>query len=280
MPSNESAPQLPYPNSSYLCPMNPVRSIVYTACTAIILCLSACNNAKDKAPQKSAKGAIELSPVQKELYALDEKVFKESIRLKDPYTALYAAHALIELDAKHSRKYQDTLAAIYIALQMPNSAGIIATEQLKTDPDNKTMLEIKITNAMMEGRPEEALNINKKLFGMTNSPKYLFQIAYIQIESGKSEEALKALEEMKAHPKYNTDSVKIQAEAQGGTQNVPLPAADQYLRAYMDIRKNQYPSAIQKFQAALKIYPQFYKARENLQAVIQGMQQQQQQQRR
>jgi tetratricopeptide (TPR) repeat protein len=238
---------------------------------ALLVGMAAC-----KREDKTAAGkGSEAQSFEKQLTEHNKKVFDQAMKHKDPYTAMYAANSLLLTDSAGSRKMLDTLAGIYAALQMNGSANMIADQILKTEPENRKMLEIKVGDAMARGNTEEALNLNRKLYGISKDGRHLFQIAYIQIESQKVQDADATLKELESHPGFMKDSVDFQSEAQGIMQKVPMQAADLYLRGFMEIRRNNYGAAAQKMQQALKIYPNFYKAKENMQLLAQAMQQQQ-----
>lgn len=207
--------------------------------------------------------------------ALNKKIFNTAMAYNDPYTALYAAHAIIAADSTQEKVYLDTLAKIYGSLNMPAAALQIADKILKRDPANKKMLEMKASGFLAQGNVGEALNLTRKLYAMDNDPKYLFQIAYIQIESMNLKDAENTMDQIEKHPRYAKDSVEFQTATAGVMQKVPLEAAAIYLRGYVDIQKKRYPEAMTKFKEALGIYPNFFMAGRNLQMLQQGMAQQQ-----
>jgi tetratricopeptide (TPR) repeat protein len=194
------------------------------------------------------------------------------MRFKDPTTAISAAQSYLLYDSTN-RQFKDTLAILYSALGMLKSSSMIADEILIKEPNNTKMLDISQSYLISTGKVEEANAINEKLYGLTKKSKYLFHIAYINIETGKFQEGLKVLERLKPSiDAGSTDSIEFQMGQQGGMQNVPVKAADLYLRAFVDIQTQRYQEAFNKYQACLKIYPDFYKAKENLQMLVQGMQ--------
>jgi tetratricopeptide (TPR) repeat protein len=236
----------------------------------IILAIGALASCKQSAPVKKETISNSVTNDGSAL-SLNKKIFARAMKYNDPYTALYSAHAIIELDSQHSRKYLDTLVKLYSALSMSGAALQLADQILVKEPDNKKMLEIKVSGYLAQGDVNGALNLTRKLYSMGNNPKYLYQVAYIQIESMNIKDAEATLDQVEAHPRYAKDSVDFQTATPGVMQNVPLEAATIYLRGYVNIQKKRYPEAMTKFKEALTRYPNFYMAAKNLQLLQQGM---------
>ena len=248
--------------------MNKNIAIILT----IILSLSifGCQNTAEVKPKKAAfdQSAIDFQV----------KLFDKAIQLKDPYTAVVAANSILLMDSSgKTRKYQDTLAGLYTALGMNGASSKMADNILKKDTNNIKMLEVKTSGLLAEGKFAEAMKCNNRLYELTKKPHYLFQTAYMQIESQKMSDANATIQKVLKIKGYEKDSVDFSANPQTGipAQKAPLNAAVVYLQAYMDIQKQDYQGALVKYDRALKIYPNFYKAKENMQIIIQGMQKQQ-----
>jgi tetratricopeptide (TPR) repeat protein len=260
--------------------MTNIKNLFTIACISAVITFASCtgkgtdktsNTTKSTTVVKHDSTGAAPTELDKAMLEHDKKVFAQAIKYDDPYTALYAAHSIIAHDSSYKDQYLDTIAGLYVSLNLPQQSMKIADEVLKLNPENEKMMEIKVSGYMAEGKVDEALAINKKLYDKSKKLKFLFQNAYMQIQMGKLKDAYAIMKQVEAHPNYGTDSVEFQGDAPGQMQKVPVKAANIYLKGYLDIQNQKYPEALQKFKTALNIYPKFFMAKKNMTLLEEGM---------
>jgi len=214
--------------------------------------------------------------VKKEIIAHDKAILAHADVLKDPYTTLYTINSLLAYDTGNL-KYIDTAAQLYGKLGLGEQAMTCAQKVLAKEPNNVTMMEIQAGGYMALGNMDKAADICSKLYDKTNKPKYLFNLAMLQIQMHAKErnfsEAERTISKIENHPDYMKDSAAVQTDAGGQMQKVPLNACTIYLRGVIDGQNQKYEGAIKKFESALKIDPDFYLANKNYNYLAQAVQQ-------
>jgi tetratricopeptide (TPR) repeat protein len=241
-----------------------IGSIGFTAC-------------KDKnAGGTSDKGLA--NEMRKERLAHNRKVYETATKMHDNYTRLTALYDIMADDSSNSLKDMDTVAELYMKLNMGVPALKMAEKILVKDPENEKMLELKAEGCMSTGKEAEALNINRKLYEKTKKLKYLFGIANGQIQMGNMKDANETLNRVKASPDYQRDSVDVADNSSGRLQKVPDPALMAYIEAMFAAQKKNYPEMAAKLKQALTIFPDYTNARRDMMALQQQAQQAQQQQ--
>ncbi len=241
-------------------------------CIIAALFLGACKN--DKSASKNGAENISVAKDDNAI-ALNKKIFAMATHNKDFYTALYAANAIIALDSANAGTYYDTLATIYAGLNQIEAASQMANKVLAKDPNNRKMLEIKASSAAATGDMANAMTISKKLYEISKEPKYLFNIATLNIQAGNYGETESTLDQLEKDPRYGKDSVEMPGQRQGQFQRIPLEAAVIYLRGNLDLSKNRIMEGATKIKQAIDRFPNFYLARRDMQMIQQSMQQQQ-----
>lgn len=233
------------------------------------LCFASCK-------QNGVQPAGGNDAMEKELQAHDKAVLARAEIMKDPYTAIYAMNSLLVYDSTNI-KYLDSLAKLYAKMGMLDQSMKLVPKVLAKKHDDVKMLEIQASGEMALGHSDKAIEISNKLYDKTNMPKYLFNIAGIQLQSHPEShdytEIEKILAKIEANPNYLKDSASMQTDAPSQMQKVPLTAAVTYIRGVMDAQNQKYNTAMQKFEAALKIDREFYMAQKNYQYLGQAMQQ-------
>ncbi len=225
--------------------------------------------------------------------------------LNDPYTQLYALNSLIVSDTTGANSYSDSLATLYAKLNLTTQALAVADKVLMKQPDNTAMLELKASALMALGRDDEgskmidslakkypdnakmnelqasalvkagktgdAANLFRKQYQQDSNPSTLVKLAYIQAETGNLKGAEATLKEIEAHPKYKSETAEFQTADPSKMQQVPLPAAVAYFRGYLAIKKNDPQTALNLWDKALGLYPEFYMAKSNIAYVKNAM---------
>ena len=207
-----------------------------------IIALSAAIAAFGGCKQQAGSGGSASGDARKEIIAHDKAILAHADIMKDPYTTLYATNSLLAYDTGNL-KYTDTIAQLYGKLGMGEQAMKAAQKVLAKQPDNVTMIEILAGGYMALGNSDKAAELCEKLFDKTNKPKYLFNLGMIQIQDHAKDRdfsaAEKTVSKIENHPDFLKDSAKVQTDAGGPLQNVPLNACALYLRGVIDARNKE-----------------------------------------
>lgn len=210
---------------------------------------------------KTEQVVIQAQPVEDSIP--DElKVYHLAISFADYEVAKNSMFTLI---AKYPARvdYLDSLARIYFAMGAYPQALAAADFVLKSQPDNQQILELSAICQNAMKNEKEALSTYEKLYGKTNSVYHLYQIAVLQYSLQRTGECSKSIETIIADKDAVTEKIRISYDEQNA-QNVPLAAAAYNLRGVLsrDLKENEKAKA--DFNEALKIFPEFQLAKNNL----------------
>jgi len=206
-----------------------------------VLALAACNSKP--------------TPNYKELYS-------HAMEIKDYQTAITAIQIMYQLDSTDN-SLLDTLPELYIAQRNFESADYYTQLAIKKYPDSERFLQIKALLAQQFGRIEEEMDTYQKLYVKTQKLSYLYQLTAFNFSAGQMDAASKGLSELEAKMANATDSVDFMV-SETAKQKVPVRAAVYNMKAYLQAQKRDLPGAKKYFEMALKEYPDFVTAKQNL----------------
>ncbi len=197
-----------------------------------------------------------------------EDLYAKSMDVKDYHTAITALQVLLLTDSTN-RAYLDTLPELYASVQNYPASEYYTDLALKAYPTSERFLQIKALCMQQTGKMENVLDIYNKLYASTQKITYLYQIAAFQFSSQDmpaAERTLKVLEEKMVN---STDSVDFMV-SETEKQKVPVRAAVYNMKAYMVAQMRDLAGAKKYFEMALKEYPEFVTARQNLMQLMEG----------
>ncbi|MEO5569949.1 MAG: hypothetical protein ABIT08_11950 [Bacteroidia bacterium] len=176
-----------------------------------------------------------------------------------------AKHAMFSLIAKYPSRvdYVDSLARIYYSMNAYPQCLTAADFVLRSQPDNQQMMELSAICQGAMKNDKEALAIYERLFAKTKSIFHLYQVAVLQYSLQRNAECSASVETILADKDAATQKVQISYDEQNA-QNVPLSAAAYNLRGVMHKDMKETEKAKVDFEAALKGYPDFKLAKNNL----------------
>ncbi|MBC7383946.1 MAG: hypothetical protein H7296_13325 [Bacteroidia bacterium] len=199
-------------------------------------------------------------------------VYEKSMAIKDYHTAITALQFMLIADSS-KQAYLDTLPELYAAVLNYPSAEYYTDIALKTYPTSERFLQLKALCLQQKGDVDHVLDLYNKLYASTKKITYLYQIAAFQFSAQDmegAEKTLKTLDEKMGNSKDSVDFMISETEK----QKVPVRAAVFNMKAYMFAQKRDLPAAKKYFEMALKEYPDFVTARQNLMQLMQGGRQQ------
>lgn len=222
------------------------------------------------AQQKKAESAAK--PTGKSVSVVAEPIADTiPVEIKVYQTALLfadyevAKNALFTLISKYPQRidYLDSLARVYFSMGAYPQSNAAANIVLAKQPENLALMELSAIclNAMKNDK--ESLAMYEKLYGKTNSIYHLYQIAILQYQLKRYGECVASIDSLLKNQNALTQKIQISSDEQNA-QEVPLAAAAHNLRGVMEKDLTQADKAKVDFEAALKIFPDFTLAKNNL----------------
>ena len=202
-----------------------------------------------------------------ERIAYNKRIYNEALLNNDAYTQILAVYGLMADDTANNKTYMDSLASLYIHLNMAEPAAKLSERILAKYPNNKKALELK---SILSRKPEDALNASRRLYEQTKDLKYLFQIATVQLGEGKKTDFNRTMQDIEKSPKLDKQTIDMPVDEAGHLQKVPARAVLTYMKGLAAIKEQDYLTAENMLQNALRIYPDFIMAKyylENIQAM-------------
>lgn len=240
---------------------------IMAGCAALISCK---HHGKGHTVSNSAAPAANTSdPVKMERIDHNKRVYEMAAKVHDSYTELSALYNIMADDTTNNLRNMDSVAEIYLKLNMGLPAMKMAEKILEKEPENEKMLELKAEGDMGFAKYDEALNINRKLYDKTKKLKYLFDIANVQLQQGKMKDLDQTLNSIKSSPDYQTDSINVADNQSGTLQNVPAPAVMSYIEAMLSYRNKDIKGMYSKLKQAVTIFPDYINANRDIQAILQ-----------
>lgn len=201
-----------------------------------------------------------------------EALYEKSMAVKDYPTAITALQFLLLSDSSN-KSYLDTLPELYAAVLNYQAAEYYTDIALKAYPTSERYLQLKALCLQQKGDVSHVLDLYNKLYASTQKITYLYQIAAFQFSSQDLDAAERTLKTLDEKMGNSTDSVDFMI-SETEKQKVPVRAAVFNMKAYMFAQKRDLPMAKKYFELALKEYPDFVTARQNLMQLMQGGRQQ------
>ncbi len=259
---------------------NNMKKIILTSimagCLALISCKHHGKGTDTTTTSSSTPAATSMDPVKAERIAHNKAVYDMAAKVHDNYTQLNALYNIMADDTTNSLRNMDSVAEIYLKLNLGTPALKMAEKILAREPGNEKMLELKAEGDMSLGKNEEALNINRQLFDRTKKLKYLFNIANVQLQTNNMKDLNETLDKIKANPNYQTDSIEVADNQSGMLQKVPAPAVMSYVEAMLSYRNKDVKGMYAKLKQAVTIFPDYINANRDIQAIMQQSQRAQQ----
>ena len=202
---------------------------------------------------------------KKDLLNLEKSVYKEALSNYDLETAQTAIYHIIKLEGEQST-YLDTLAYVFFNQKKYLPALRVANKILNKE-EKMPILQIKAVSLENLQAIKEAIDTYDKIYKLKEDVVVAYKLAELQEQLKRSAEAfetLKGAENLKFPEK---SYLYFPGKEKNSTQKVPLKAAFYNLMARTSYDLHNYDTAIKYYDEALKIYPDFYVAKQNKQAI-------------
>lgn len=191
-----------------------------------------------------------------------QKIYDRGVHYNDLAVATEAVYHLRELQPERTG-LGDTLARLYLERTAYTQCLLVSLDILEKDPENLVVREYAALSRQSLGMVKEALAEYETLFKATDNSYHLYEIAGLQYalrRYGECEESLNRLLERK-----DLDGKTISlAAANTRRQDVPMAAAFHNLFGVLEMDQGHPNKAENHFVQALRIYPEFILAQNNL----------------
>lgn len=196
-----------------------------------------------------------------------QAVYTRALNYNDYSVATEAVYHLLELQPERTQ-LRDTLARLYMERSAFSQCLLVSTEVLKEAPNNQKVLELAALSKKSLGLLKEALADYEKLFLASKDVYHLYEVAAIQYSMRRFGECQASIDKLLASP--NLEDKVISLAAQNLMQEVPFRAACFNLNAVLEMDQNNPQKARKHFESALKLYPKFELARQNMAVLNKG----------
>jgi len=195
------------------------------------------------------------------------QVYRWALKYNDPGIAASALYNMMALRPEETF-WKDTLAILYFNSGQYIQATTLGNEIVQSDPQNNQMLEILAISEQSLGLLKEPLAHYEQLYRNTQMLYYLYQVATLQYNLKRFGECSLTLEKIIADEKSGQEEISIAyGEKNSQQQKVPMKAAAYNLQGVMYLEMNQPDSALESFDKALEIFPDFKLAQSNKEMV-------------
>ena len=190
--------------------------------------------------------------------------YEQALKYNDLPLAINSLNnAIVEMPATQSLVYKDTLSMLYFSNKAYLQSFVLAQEVYKADPNNINALA-RMGDCYQAGADyKNAAAAFEKVAPALKSPFYYYQLAVCQYSLKNVTESQANADKALADTNSNKIPV-IFTLPNGNEQQVPLSSAALNLKGVIMMEAKNYEKAKEYFQSALKIYPNFLGAQQNL----------------
>jgi tetratricopeptide (TPR) repeat protein len=202
---------------------------------------------------------------KKDLLALQKKVYKLAIQNYDLEAAKNSVYQILAIEGEQS-VYQDSLAYIYFN-QKNYVSYITVADKILAKSEKMDILERKAIALENLGAIKEAVTVYEKVFAKKKIAVVAYKLGKLQHQLKRSAEAFATLRSMENEKVDEKALLSFPGAKKGQQQSVPLKAAYMNLLGMVSYDLHSYEMAIKYFNAALKVYPDFFVAKQNKAAI-------------
>lgn len=223
---------------------------------------------KNKEKENTTENNSSVQSAGLDLFSNQMSVYKNALNYYDLSTATVALYNAIAL--KPERKdLLDSLAYLYFAGERYGQVYLLAEKLLKQDEKRDDIREMLAVAKQSLNMPKEALIEYEKLYASTKNIHNLYQMATLQYQLKRYGECIASLNQIISNPEAEKIQIAIKNQ-DGSGQNVPMKAAALNIKGICAMEMNQEEVAKENFNEALKIFPEFILAKNNLQFLVQN----------
>jgi len=202
---------------------------------------------------------------KKDLLNLEKSIYKEALQNYDLDAAKNAIYHIIKLEGADSA-YMDSLAYIYFNQKNYVSTLQVANKILKKN-EKLPILELKAISLESLNALKEAVEVYEKIFAQKKDMLTAYKLADVQQKIGRFAEAYATLKSVENHKFPEKGFVTFPTAKKEKVQNVPFKAAYYNALAKASYELHNYDEAIKNYEKALEVFPDFFLAKQNKQAI-------------
>ena len=202
---------------------------------------------------------------KKDLLQIEKDIYTSALKNYDLDAAKNAVYQILNLEGEKS-SYQDSLAIIYFNQKNYLSCLSVSDKILKSE-EKLNLLEIKAVCLENLNAPKEAIETYEKIYKQKKDPLVAYKLGNLQYRIKRMAEAFATLKSGESLKFPEKGYIGFQGAKKNEMQNVPFKAAYYNLMAMVSYELHNYDMAIKYFDEALKVYPDFFVAKQNRQAV-------------
>lgn len=190
--------------------------------------------------------------------------YEQAVKYNDLGLAITSLNnAIVEMPDNQAIAYKDTLSMLYFSRKDYLTCLLMAQEVYKADPTNINALARTGDCYQAAADFKNAAEAFDKVAPVLKSPFYYYQLAVCQYSLKRPADCLANADRALADTNSNHIPV-IFVLPNGSQQQVPVSSAALNLKAVMLMDTKNYAQAKQVLQTALKIYPDFQGAQQNV----------------
>jgi tetratricopeptide (TPR) repeat protein len=193
---------------------------------------------------------------------IQQIALKNALKYNDLQTAIAAMHSIIAIEGEDS-VYRDSLAITYYNAKNYLSCHLVSKELVIKKPNNIQLLEINAVSLLNLKATKEAIDAYELLFAKTKSMLHGYHLANLQFSLKRLVEANISISKAISSIEIESTSIEFPKD-NNQNQKVPLKAAVYNLQGLISYNLKDEPLAKTSFEEALKIFPDFVVAKQNL----------------
>ena len=196
---------------------------------------------------------------------LDILVYSQAIAYNDVATAINSLHHIIAKEGAQSL-YKDSLALLYFNSNNYLSSYLLSTELLEKKATDLSLLEINALSIVNLGDNKKAVTAFEKLFSLSKNQYHGYQLASIQLGLKRFGEAQLSIEQSLQCTELKDMKIQFPIDKQQ-YQQVPIKAALFNLKGMAAYQLKDNQTALKSFEQALLLFPDFFQAKQNKEAI-------------
>ena len=204
-------------------------------------------------------------PNNDKLHEIQYQIYKKSLKYGDYNTAIHSLYNMMEINPNDT-SLKDSLAIMYYRSGKFANCILVSIDILKTNKNNAPIIEIKAISEQNLGLLKEALNDYERLNALSENVIFLYRIAFLQYKLERYGECKNTIEQLLDNPETDKQGITI-TMADGSQQIVPLKAVVLNIKGVVYMDMNEVEAAKIYFSEALKIFPDFILAQDNLKSL-------------
>jgi tetratricopeptide (TPR) repeat protein len=190
------------------------------------------------------------------------KVYRLALEYYDLQAATVALYNAVTINPARE-DLKDSLVYLFFSGERYLQSYKVGEEIIGKYPEKHNIRSLVALSKQALGYTKEALADYEKLYAATKDLSYLYQIATIQYELKRYGECLASLDAIIANEKSGEVKVPLRNQDKTG-QDVPMSAAAKNVKGICAMELSQFDAARNWFNEALKIFPEFNLAKNNL----------------